>query len=179
MKPLLFFSRSVDRLNSGFAVIAEYMVLAAVLISGGNAILRYTMNVSSNGAIEIQWYLMAGIVLLGAAYTLRMNEHVRVDLIYSALSPRGRLYVDIAGFLVLFLPVVGYLFMLCWPFFWRSYVSGETSMNAGGLILWPAKASLPLGFALLFLQGLSELIKRTAALRGLIELETKYEKPLQ
>ncbi|WP_185982874.1 TRAP transporter small permease subunit [Aureimonas mangrovi] len=179
MGALLLFSRSVDRLNAGFAVIAEYMVLAAVLISGGNALLRYTLNISSNGAIEIQWYLLAGMVLLGSAYTLRMNEHVRVDLIYSTLAPRTRLYVDIIGFAVLFLPVVGYLFSLCWPFFWRSFISGETSMNAGGLILWPAKAALPLGFGLLFLQGLSELIKRFAALAGLIELETKYEKPLQ
>lgn len=179
MGPLLLFSRAVDRMTTGFGMIAEYMVLAAVLISGGNALLRYTMSISSNGAIEIQWYLLAGIVLMGTAYTLRMNEHVRVDIIYSNLSPRGRLYVDIGGFVVLFLPVIGYLFWLCWPFFWRSFVSGETSMNAGGLALWPAKATLPLGFGLLFLQGLSELIKRIAALNGLLELQTKYEKPLQ
>ncbi|MFD2237688.1 TRAP transporter small permease subunit [Aureimonas populi] len=179
MGPLLLFSRSVDRLNAGFAVIAEYMVLAAVLISGGNALLRYMLSISSNGAIEIQWYLLAGIVLLGASYTLRMNEHVRVDVLYGLLSPRSKLVVDIIGFLVLFLPVIGYFFYLCWPFFWRSFTTGEVSMNAGGLPLWPAKAALPLGFGLLFLQGVSELIKRVAALRGLITLETKYEKPLQ
>lgn len=179
MGPLLVFSRVVDRITTGFGMIAEYMVFAAVLISGGNALLRYMFSISSNGAIEIQWYLLAGIVLLGTAYTLRMNEHVRVDIIYSNLRPRGRLYVDIAVFTILFLPVIGYLFLLCWPFFWRSFMSGETSMNAGGLHLWPAKATLPLGFGLLFLQGLSELIKRIAALNGLMELETKYEKPLQ
>lgn len=179
MGALLFFSRSVDRLNAGFAVIAEYMVLAAVLISGVNAFLRYTISVSSNAAIEIQWYLLAGIVLLGASYTLQMNEHVRVDVIYGQLSPRGRLLVDIVGLLVLFLPVMGYFFSLCWPFFWRSFVTGEVSMNAGGLALWPAKATLPLGFGLLFLQGLSELIKRFAALQGLVALETRYEKPVQ
>jgi len=179
MKALLFVSQCIDRLSAGFAVIADYLVLIAVLISAGNALLRYTFNMSSNGLLEIQWYMFAAIVLLGAAYTLRMNEHVRVDLVYSMLSARGRLLVDIFGFLVLFLPVIGYLVWLTFPFFWRSFVTGEASMNAGGLILWPAKLTLPLGFGLLFLQGLSELIKRVAALSGLITLETKYEKPLQ
>lgn len=179
MKALLFVSQCIDRLSAGFAVIADYLVLIAVLISAGNALLRYTFNMSSNGLLEIQWYMFAAIVLLGAAYTLRMNEHVRVDLVYSMLSTRGRLLVDIFGFLVLFLPVIGYLVWLTFPFFWRSFVTGEASMNAGGLILWPAKLTLPLGFGLLFLQGLSELIKRVAALSGLITLETKYEKPLQ
>jgi len=179
MGVLLAFSRAVDRLTAGFAVIADYLVLIAVLVSAGNALLRYVANISSNGMLEIQWYMFAGIVLLGASYTLRMNEHVRADLVYSALSPKGRLIVDIVGFTVLFLPVIGYLFTLTFPFFWRSFITGEGSMNAGGLILWPAKATLPLGFALLFLQGLSELIKRFAALSGIITLETKYEKPLQ
>lgn len=179
MGVLLAFSRGIDRLSAGFAVIADYLVLIAVLISAGNALVRYTLNMSSNGLLEIQWYMFAGMVLLGASYTLKMNEHVRVDLVYSALSTKGRLFVDIFGFIVLFLPVIGYLFALTFPFFWRSFTSGEVSMNAGGLILWPAKATLPLGFALLFLQGLSELIKRFAALAGLITIETKYEKPLQ
>ncbi len=179
MPILLAFSRAVDRINAGFAVIADYLVLAAVLISAGNALSRYLFHVSSNAMLEIQWYMFAGMVLLGAAYTLKLNQHVRVDLIYASLTTRQRLYVDIAGFLILYLPVIGTLFWLCWPFFLRSFLSGETSMNAGGLILWPAKAPLPLGFALLFLQGLSELIKRVAALRGLTEIETRYEKPLQ
>lgn len=179
MGALLAFSRLVDRLNAGFATVAEYFVLFAVVISAGNAIVRYLFNASSNGLLEVQWYLFAGIVLLGASYTLRQNEHVRVDLLYSTLSVRTRLFVDIFGFVVLFLPVIAFLFYLTFPFFWRSFISGESSMNAGGLILWPAKLSLPLGFALLFLQGLSELVKRIAGLSGLIELETKYEKPLQ
>lgn len=179
MAALLAFSRAVDRLSAAFAVLADYFVLIAVLVSAGNALVRYLFNMSSNGLLEVQWYMFAAIVLLGASYTLRMNEHVRVDLLYSALSPRGRLFVDIFGFTVLFLPVIGYLFLLTWPFFWRSFTTGEVSMNAGGLILWPAKLTLPLGFGLLFLQGLSELIKRVAALRGLIELETRYEKPVQ
>ncbi|MBC8129989.1 MAG: TRAP transporter small permease subunit [Rhizobiaceae bacterium] len=179
MGALLVFSRAVDRLTVGFAVVADYLVLIAVLVSAGNALVRYTLNMSSNGLLEIQWYMFAAIVLLGASYTLRKNEHVRVDVIYSLISERKRIFVDIFGFVVLYLPVIGYLFVLCFPFFWRSFVSGETSMNAGGLTLWPAKLMLPLGFGLLFLQGLSELIKRFAALQGLIVLETKYEKPLQ
>ncbi len=179
MGMLLAFSRGVDRITAGFAVVADYLVLIAVLVSAGNALLRYTLNISSNGLLEIQWYMFAGMVLLGASYTLRMNEHVRVDLFYSMVQPRTRLFIDIFGFAVLFLPVIGYLFSLTFPFFWRSFVSGEVSMNAGGLILWPAKLTLPLGFGLLFLQGLSELVKRVAALNGLMTLETKYEKPLQ
>jgi TRAP-type mannitol/chloroaromatic compound transport system permease small subunit len=176
---LLAFSRAVDRLSAGFAVLADYLVLFAVLVSAGNAIVRYLFNMSSNGLLEVQWYMFAAIVLLGASYTLRLNEHVRVDLLYSALTPRGRILVDIFGFVVLFLPVIAYLLTLTWPFFWRSFTTGEVSMNAGGLILWPAKLTLPLGFGLLFLQGVSELIKRVAALRGLLELETRYEKPVQ
>lgn len=179
MGALLVFSRAVDRLTAGFAVVADYLVLIAVLVSAGNALVRYTLNMSSNGLLEIQWYMFAAIVLLGASYTLRKNEHVRVDVIYSLISERKRIFVDIFGFVVLYLPVIGYLFVLCFPFFWRSFVSGDTSMNAGGLTLWPAKLMLPLGFGLLFLQGLSELIKRFAALQGLVVLETKYEKPLQ
>lgn len=166
-------------MNAGFAVVADYLVLLAVLVSAGNAIARYLFNISANSLLEIQWYMFAGMVLLGAAYTLKLNEHVRVDVFYSLFSQRNRLLIDIAGFSILFLPVVFYFTWLCWPMFWRSFMSGETSMNAGGLILWPAKLTLPLGFGLLFLQGLSELIKRFAALKGLITLETKYEKPLQ
>ncbi|WP_062114276.1 TRAP transporter small permease subunit [Aureimonas sp. AU40] len=179
MNAFLLVSRGIDRLSAGFAVIADYLVLIAVLVSAGNALLRYTLNISTNGLLEVQWYMFAAIVLLGASYTLRMNEHVRVDLVYSMMSARGRILIDIFGFVVLFLPVIGFLFYLTFPFFWRSFVMGEASMNAGGLILWPAKLTLPLGFGLLFLQGLSELIKRVAALNGLLTLETKYEKPLQ
>lgn len=179
MGPLLAFSRAIDRINAGFAAAADYLVLFAVLISAGNAISRYSFNLTSNGLLEIQWYMFAGMVLLGASYTLRMNEHVRVDIVYSALSRRGRLLVDLFGFAVLFMPVVTYLFLLSVPYFWRSFLSGEGSMNAGGLVLWPAKLTLPLGFGLLILQGVSELIKRFAALGGVISLDTKYEKPLQ
>jgi TRAP-type mannitol/chloroaromatic compound transport system permease small subunit len=108
-----------------------------------------------------------------------MNEHVRVDVLYSAASERARIWIDIVGFVVFFLPVTFFLTGLTWPFFWRSFQIGEMSNNAGGLILWPVKLVLPAGFLLLTLQGVSELIKRIAALQGLIRLETRYEKPLQ
>jgi len=179
MGALLAFSRGVDRLTAGCAVIANWLVLIAVVISAGNAVVRYLFNMSSNSWLEIQWYLFGGIVFLGAAHVLRLNEHVRVDLVYSAVSNRARLWIDTIGFLVFLLPISAYLLTLSWPFFWNSFRSGEVSMNAGGLILWPAKALLPLGFALLFIQGLSELIKRVAALTGAIDLDVHYEKPVQ
>lgn len=194
MHVLLTFSRAVDRLNAGVAVIADYFVLIAVLASAGNATILWLtgrlprwlnpipdgiLNNFSNSFLEIQWYLFAAIVMLGASYTLKLNEHVRVDILYSTLSDRSRLLVDLFGLLVFLLPIIGYFAWLSAPFFWRSFASGEMSNNAGGLILWPAKLVLPLGFALLWLQGLSEIIKRVAALKGLIRLETKYDKPLQ
>jgi TRAP-type mannitol/chloroaromatic compound transport system permease small subunit len=123
--------------------------------------------------------MFGAVVLLGAPYTLKRNEHVRVDVIYSNLSARRRLIVDAVGFLCFMLPVTIFIIYLSVPVFLRSFASGEMSMNAGGLILWPAKLLVPLGFSLLTLQGISELIKRVAALEGVIELETKYEKPLQ
>ncbi|MGF7158561.1 TRAP-type mannitol/chloroaromatic compound transport system permease small subunit [Rhodoligotrophos appendicifer] len=179
MEPLLVISRGIDRLTAGFAVIAFYLVLFAVLISAGNATVRYLFNYSSNAFLEIQWYMFAGIVMLGTAYTFQKNGHVRVDLLYSALSDRGRLYIDIFGILVFLIPVVGYLIYLTVPFFVNSLNSGEVSMNAGGLVLWPAKLMLPLGFILLELQAISELIKRLSALQGVITVDTTYEKPLQ
>lgn len=179
MSSLIAFSRGVDRLNAGFAVVADYLVLLAVLVSAGNALMRYAFNITSNAFLEVQWYMFTGMVMLGAAYTLRLNEHVRVDIVYSALSERTRLVVDIVGIILFLLPFTLYLAYLCWPFFWGSLVSGETSNNAGGLIRWPVKLVLPLGFFLLFLQGLSELIKRVAARAGLIRLESRYERPVQ
>jgi TRAP-type mannitol/chloroaromatic compound transport system permease small subunit len=179
MGALLGFSRAVDRLNAWVAVVADYLVLLAVLISAGNAGVRYLFSYSSNAFLEIQWYMFAGMVMLGASYTLKLNEHVRVDVIYSSLSDRGRLWVDIVGIVLFLLPVVGFLVVLSVPFFTRSFLSGEMSMNAGGLILWPAKLMIPLGFILVLLQGLSELIKRVATLQGLIHPGLRYVKPLQ
>lgn len=179
MQSLLAASRFVDRLNSFFGRMCGYLVLLVCFISAGNALIRYTLNYSSNAYLEIQWYIFGGVVLLGAAYTFLRNEHVRVDVLYSQLSDRGRILIDLFGIIVFLLPATALLAYLSWPFFLSSFRSGEVSMNAGGLILWPAKILLPVGFSLLFLQGLSELVKRMAALAGVISIDTKYEKPLQ
>lgn len=179
MQMLLAFSRAVDRLNAGFGRIADWMVLAACLVSAGNATARYLISQSSNAWLELQWYMFGAIVLLGGAYTLKRNEHVRVDLVYGALSPRGRLWVDTFGLTVFLLPAAILLTWMTWPFFLESYFRGEGSPNAGGLLRWPVKLLLPVGFFILTLQGLSELIKRVAALRGIQHHETGYERPTQ
>lgn len=173
------FTRVADGISDVAGYIAKWLVLLACLVSAGNAVVRYLISYSSNGLLEIQWYMFGGIVLLGAAQTLRLNEHVRVDLLYSWVTDRTRLWIDIFGFTVFLLPVMAYMIYLTWPFFFNSFKSNEMSMNAGGLILWPAKALLPAGFALLFIQGLAELAKRIAALTGAIRIDTHYEAPLQ
>jgi TRAP-type mannitol/chloroaromatic compound transport system permease small subunit len=179
MNRLLALSRAIDTLSDGFGFVAKWLVLLACLISAGNATIRYLFNSSSNGWLEIQWYLFAGIVFLGAAQTLRLNEHVRVDLLYSAVSDRARLWIDVIGLCVFLLPAMTYLTYMTFPFFLNSWNSQEVSSNANGLILWPVKAVLPIGFALLVLQGLAELTKRIAALAGVVSIDTRYEAPLQ
>ena len=176
---MLGLSRKIDWVNDQFAVIADWFVLGACVISAGNASIRYLFNYSSNAWLEIQWYMFGAVVLLGASNTLRKNEHVRVDIVYASVTDRTRLWIDIIGFTVFLLPTGIFLTILSIPFFLQSFAYREVSMNAGGLILWPIKLVLPLGFGLLTLQGVSELIKRVAALRGAIEIDTHYEKPLQ
>lgn len=171
--------RSIDALSDGCAFLAKYALLLSCVISGGNALVRYFFGVSSNGWLEIQWYLFGAGVMLGAAQVLRLNEHVRVDLFYGRWPPRTQALLDLFGFLVFFLPVMLLLTYLSWPILVEMFVSRETSPNAGGLIRWPAMSLLPLGFALLVLQGCSELGKRVLWLRGRIELSMHYEKPLQ
>jgi TRAP-type mannitol/chloroaromatic compound transport system permease small subunit len=179
MQSLLKFSRAVDWINEKFGVVANWLVLLACLISAGNAASRYLISESSNAWLEIQWYMFAGMVLLGAPYTLKMNEHVRVDLLYSMVSERTRLWIDIiCGFLFL-LPICVILIYFTWPWFVESWRLGEGSSNAGGLIRWPVKLLLPVGFFLMALQGLSEIIKRIAALEHAIDEHFVYEKPLQ
>jgi TRAP-type mannitol/chloroaromatic compound transport system permease small subunit len=179
MPAFLGVSRLIDSISQFIGKIADYMVLLCCFISAGNAFVRYLFNYSSNGWLEIQWYLFAYIVVLGAAHALRNNEHVRVDLIYGSVSERARIWIDIIGLAVFLIPACFFLAFLCWPFFVIAYQQGEVSSNAGGLIRWPVKLMLFAGFALLVLQGISELIKRIAALNGVIQLDTKYEKPLQ
>ena len=182
MRPLLALSRMIDGINTVFGKAAEWMVLAACVISAGNAVSRYAASWSSNAWLEVQWYLFAGVVMLGAAYTLNRNGHVRVDLVYGNLTDRKRLWVDVLGILFFLFPAMILLAWMTWPFFMDSFVRNEASQNAGGLIRWPVKLVLPLGFLLISLQGLSELIKRIALLRGIgtdAEVVLTYEKPVQ
>ena len=154
-------------------------MLFACLVSAGNAASRYLFSQSSNGWLEIQWYMFAGMVLLGAPYTLKMNEHVRVDLFYSLVSERTRIWIDIIGGFLFLLPICVILIYFTWPWFVDSWRINKSSSNAGGLIRWPVKLMMPVGFALMALQGISEIIKRIAALEHVVEMEFKYEKPLQ
>jgi TRAP-type mannitol/chloroaromatic compound transport system permease small subunit len=176
---LLTLSRAIDRVNDRFGEIANWLVLFACLISAGNAASRYLFSASSNAWLEVQWYMFAGMVLLGGPYTLKVNEHVRVDLIYSAVSERARIWIDIIGCLLFLLPICVILTYFTWPWFVDSWRIDETSSNAGGLIRWPVKLLLPVGFALMALQGVSELIKRIEALIRHHRLQYEYENPLQ
>jgi TRAP-type mannitol/chloroaromatic compound transport system permease small subunit len=151
---LLKFALGVDRISEQFGHVAAFGVLAAAVISAGNAFIRYGFDVSSNGWLEIQWYLFAATVMLGAPLVLKLNEHVRVDLFYGKLKDKGPVYVDLFGLVLFLLPVMA-------------------------MLAWPAMLLLPLGFGWMFLQGLSEIIKRVAYLQGKFEMDTHYEKPVQ
>jgi TRAP-type mannitol/chloroaromatic compound transport system permease small subunit len=176
---LLKFALGVDRISEQFGHLAAFTVLAAALISAGNAFIRYGFDVSSNGWLEIQWYLFAVTVMLGAPLVLKLNEHVRVDIFYGKLKGNGPVYVDLFGLILFLLPVMVTLVWLSFPLFLKMYQTNEMSSNAGGLIRWPAMMLLPLGFAWMLLQGLSEIIKRVAYLQGKYEMDTHYEKPVQ
>jgi TRAP-type mannitol/chloroaromatic compound transport system permease small subunit len=179
MQFLLRISQFIDALNAGLGRIANWLVLLACLISAGNAMSRYAFDLSSNAWLEIQWYLFAGIVMLGTSYTFKQNEHVRVDMLYVHLSERGKEWLDLVGTIVFLVPATLVIVYYSWPFFLQSWNVQEISGNAGGLIRWPVKFMVPLGFSLLALQGVSEIIKRIAALRGTVRFETHYERPLQ
>jgi len=168
MNALLKFSRFIDAVNSRVGGVVIWLVLAAVLISAGNAIVRKVFNTSSNALLEIQWYLFSAVFLLGAGYAFLKNAHVRIDFISNHLSARMRNWIDIVGIVVFLGPLCLILVTLSWPLFANAWTSGEMSQNAGGLIRWPAYLMIPVGIALLFIQAASELIKRFAFLRGLI-----------
>ena len=177
-RPLAFVA-AVDTLNEKIGVVCNWLVLLACLVSGGNAMIRYAYDQSSNAWLEVQWYMFAAMVFFGAPYTLKLNEHVRVDVLYSALSERARIWIDILGCVLFLLPFCAIFIYFTWPWFIESWRINEGPSNAGGLIRWPVKLVLPLGFALLALQGISELIKRIAALADSYRLEYSYETPLQ
>lgn len=166
MASLLRLSALIDALNRAVGRATGWLVLVAVLISAGNAVSRKTLNLSSNAMLEIQWYLFAAVFLLCAGYTLLNKEHVRVDLVYARLTRRNQLLVEIFGTLAFLLPMVLLILVLSWPPFIEAWESGEMSSNAGGLIRWPVKLLIPIGFLLLLLQALSELIKDVAELLG-------------
>ncbi|MGE5523629.1 MAG: TRAP transporter small permease subunit [Rhodospirillaceae bacterium] len=168
MRYLLRASQAIDTVNHYVGRGVYWLVLAAVLVSTINALMRYTFSMSSNAWLELQWYLFGAIFLLGAGYTLKANGHVRIDLLSARLSPRARAWIDILGGLLFLLPMALLILYFSWPMFVDSYLGGEMSSDAGGLIRWPAKALIPLGFMLLVLQGLSEIVKRIAFLRGIL-----------
>ena len=179
MKQLLALAHFVDTANRHISRIASALVLLACLVSAGNALSRYGLNLSSNAWLEIQWYMFAAMFMLGAAYTLCKNEHVRVDVIYARLSTRKQIWIDLLGGILFLLPAAGILTWLSWPVFYSVWTSGEMSSSAGGLIRWPVKIFLPLGFGLLVLQGISEIIKRIAMLTGHMPADLHYERPMQ
>jgi TRAP-type mannitol/chloroaromatic compound transport system permease small subunit len=195
-------TRWIDGITDQFGTLARWAVFLSCFISGGNAIIRFIFSNSSNGWLEIQWYMFAACVMFGAAQVLRVNEHVRVDLVYGQLSGRGKVLVDLFGFIFFLLPVISVMFWMSCQLFVgkltsgmspadstetlgvlgylvKLVTSGEMSSNSGGLIRWPAVLTLPVGFGLVLLQGVSEIIKRIGWLTHRYEMETHYERPLQ
>ena len=178
MKLLLRLSRAIDALNETVGRAVLWLVLVMVLVSAVNAAVRYLFNLSSNAWLELQWYLFAAVFLLCAGYTLLHNDHIRIDVVASRFSRRTQLWIDVFGTVFFLLPMAITILVLSWPIFLNAWVSNEMSSNAGGLIRWPARAMVPLGFLLLSLQGVSELIKRIATLQGLIpDTVEKHEDP--
>jgi TRAP-type mannitol/chloroaromatic compound transport system permease small subunit len=173
MSALLRLSRAIDALSAFVGRYLGWLILAAVLISAVNAIVRKAFNMSSNGFLEIQWYLFAAVFLLGAGYTLLRQEHVRIDVVLGRFSKRTQIKIEAVCTVLFLFPFCINVIALVWPLVVKAYMTGEMSSNAGGLIRWPVFAMVPLGFALLMIQGVSELIKRIAYLQGLIDDPTQ------
>jgi TRAP-type mannitol/chloroaromatic compound transport system permease small subunit len=167
-RPLLATSSAIDRISVFLGKSVMWLILAAILISAGNAIIRKAFDISSNAWLELQWYLFGWAFLVAAAYTLQRNEHIRIDIVSNALPKRVRDWIDILGHIFMLLPLAAVMTYLSWPFFLRAWQSGEMSGSAGGLIIWPARLAILVGFVLLFFQGISELIKRAAVVQGVI-----------
>lgn len=173
------FVRGVDALSMKLGQLSAWMLVLACGISAGNALIRYAFNLGSNAWLEAQWYLFGAAVFLGAPALLKLNEHVRVDVIYGSRAPRTRAWIDLLGMVFVLLPVCVISGWLCIPMVHDAYVQHEVSPSAGGLLRWPIKAMIPLGFALLGLQTVAEIIKRVGYLRGTVNMDTHYERPLQ
>ena len=170
MKALLALAHAIDALTERVGRVVIWLVLVATLISAGNALARYALGESSNAWLEIQWYLFGATFLLAAGYTLKHNGHVRIDILYNRLTPRGQAWIDLAGGLLFLLPMALLLAWFAWPMFVDAWVSHEMSPDAGGLVRWPVKLLLPVGFGLLALQGVAEVIKRVGVLSGHVVL---------
>ncbi|MBN9069587.1 MAG: TRAP transporter small permease subunit [Rhizobiales bacterium] len=168
MSGLLAIARFIDRTNALVGKAVSWLILLAVLVSAGNAISRKAFDVASNAWLELQWYLFGAAYLLAAAYTLQQNEHIRIDILYNMYSRRKQNIVDLFGHIFFLMPFVLLMLSYFFPYVWLSFRSGEVSTNAGGLIIWPGKLMLLLGFGLLALQGVSEIVKKIAIMRGLI-----------
>ncbi|SMO50811.1 TRAP transporter small permease subunit [Paracoccus laeviglucosivorans] len=168
MNALLGLSRGIDRVNTFIGQAVTWLILVAVLVSAGNAVVRKVMNTSSNAWLELQWYLFGAAFLGAAAYTLKENEHIRIDIIYGIWRRRRQHWIDLIGHVLFLMPFITLMIWLLIPWVMRSYHSGEVSTNAGGLVLWPAKAMLLAGFIMLFFQGISEIVKKIAVMRGII-----------
>ena len=179
MSNLLAFADAVDRLTEAIGQALKWLVLAARLISAGNALFRYTFHNSPNAWLEIQWYLFGAMFLLAAGYALKHEEHVRVDVVFSRLNPRQQAWVDVFGTILFLMPAAILIGWMSIPSVVNSFRIGEMSSDAGGLLRWPMKATIPLGFGLLALQGIAEIIKKLAVATGVREPGKAYEKPVQ
>ncbi|MBI1418351.1 MAG: TRAP transporter small permease subunit [Limimaricola sp.] len=174
MNGLLSLSRAIDRLNEMVGKAVGWLILLAIVVSAVNAVIRKTMNMSSNSWLELQWYLYGAAFLLASAYTLKQNEHIRIDILYGALGRRVQHWIDLLGHIFFLMPILVLMDFYFVPWVWLSFSSGEMSTNAGGLIIWPSKLMLLLGFLLLTIQGISEIIKKIAVMRGIIEDPTPF-----
>jgi TRAP-type mannitol/chloroaromatic compound transport system permease small subunit len=170
MNALLALARVIDALTERIGKIVIWLVLVATLISAGNALARWALGASSNAWLEVQWYLFGALFLLAAGYTLKHNGHVRIDIFYGRLSAKGQAWIDLIGGLFFLLPMAGLLAWLAWPMFVDAWTTQEMSPDAGGLLRWPVKLLLPLGFGLLALQGVAEIVKRIGVLTGALAL---------
>ena len=168
MNFLLSISRGIDAVQERFGKALMWLILAAVLVSSVNAIIRFALSRSSNAWLELQWYLFSAVFLLGAGYTLLKNEHIKIDIVNSRLPHGVRNYIELVGHVLFLLPMCLVMIVTSLPYFWRSFAGSEMSVNAGGLIVWPAKLIIPVGFTILLIQGVSEFIKRIAVMRGMI-----------
>lgn len=179
MKSLLPFAHAIDKLNNFLGKLAVWAVFVSCMVSAGNATIRYLFDSSSNAWLELQWYLFAVTVMLGTSMVLRVNEHVRVDVLYGRATGTRKAKIDLFGMIVFLMPATLLMVWMSWPWALDSYVHQEMSSNAGGLIRWPIKILVPMGFALLSLQGISEIIKRICFLQGSYQMDLQYERPLQ